>query len=99
MGSADRLRVIDRIIAAGSHRPPAGTPGVASWAQARACADEMNHLLGAVTRDEYVGAELSNLVLSPELLATLLRAARGERVTAGRLLFNPTAADRQVARG
>lgn len=99
MGSADRLRVIDRIIAAGSHRPPAGTPGVASWAQARACADEMNHLLGAIAHDEYVGAELGNLVLSPELLATLLRAARGERVTAGRLLFNPTAADRQVARG
>lgn len=98
MADATRLRAIDRIIAA-AESPPVGRGGVRAWAQARACADEINHLLGAVKTDEYCGASDGNLVLTTELLARLLRAARGERVDAGRLLFNPTAADRRVARG
>ncbi len=92
--SAERIQALPRIVAA--CEAPAPT-GARHGAQARAAADEINHLLGAVKSDEYAGTNGANLDISPDLLAALIRAAKGERVLIGRLLFNPAAIDYRAA--
>lgn len=47
----------------------------------------INHLLGATKHHEFVGSFVTDLTVSPELIAKLLRAARGERIELGRLSF------------
>jgi len=92
--SAERIQALPRIVAACEAQLPAGAR---HGAQARAAADEINHLLGAVKSDEYAGTNGANLDISPDLLAALIRAAKGERILIGRLLFNPAAIDYRAA--
>lgn len=47
----------------------------------------LNHLMGATKSQQYVGRLGSDLVIPPAVLARLLRAASGERVELGRLVF------------
>lgn len=62
-------------------------------------AEVLNHLLGAVVADEFGGAvEENNVIIAAPLLANLLRAARGERVAMGQLLFNAHAPDMRNVR-
>lgn len=58
-------------------------------AQGRAvtACETINHLMGATTNFEFVGVDGSDLVMPPLVVARILRAARGEHVELGRLVF------------
>ena len=73
------LNAIERIIAACE----GGGCGTAD----HVTAGTINHLMGAVVQDEFVGSDGSDLILPPLMLAKMLRAARGEHVELGRLVF------------
>jgi len=73
MGRGD-INAIQRIIEACEHSKDAAV-------------EVINHLLGATKHHEFVGDFVTDLAVSPVLVAKLLRAARGERVELGRLSF------------
>lgn len=91
------LNATQRIIDACEGRP-SGSPtrfdtpvDVAEVAVSRAV-EVINHLLGPspglpASRTDFVGRDGYDLVIAPTLLASMLRAARGEPVTVGRLVF------------
>lgn len=49
--------------------------------------ETINHLMGATLNYEFVGVDGSDLVMPPLVLSRMLRAARGEHVELGRLVF------------
>lgn len=61
--------------------------GTGTWARANTVADTINHLMGATRPNEHVAASGSDLIIPPLVIARLLRAARGEHVELGRLVF------------
>ncbi len=89
------LNAIQRIIDA-CEGQPSGSPtrfdatvDVAEAAVSRAM-EVINHLLSpslGLPTANFVGRDGYDLVIAPTLLASMLRAARGESVTVGRLVF------------
>lgn len=57
------------------------------YTRVQAAQETINHLMGATQHLEYVGYSGSDLVIPPLVVARMLRAARGEHVELGRLLF------------
>jgi hypothetical protein len=83
MGRGD-INAIQRIIEACEHSKGAAV-------------EVINHLLGATKHHEFVGDFVTDLAVSPVLVAKLLRAARGERVELGRLSFGASGEPSSVA--
>lgn len=82
--SRSDLNAIPRIIEACEND---GDGAAGHGVRAAAAMVTINHLLGASQPREFVGRDGSDLVVPPLLLARLLRAARGEHVEVGRLVF------------
>lgn len=59
--------------------------------------ETINHLMGATLNYEFVGVDGSDLVMPPLVLSRMLRAARGEHVELGRLIFTGVPATKEQA--
>lgn len=89
------LNAIPRIIEA--CEGPSHIPTGDSCDRAVVARDTINHLMGATRTDQYVSRLGSDLVVPPLVLARMLRAAGGEHVELGRLIFLGNAPLKQQA--